>query len=257
MAAHVHGRTWWMMFDCSHSQLIRLSSIRSSIDTSDRFDWQKVPVSSVDCSMLRTASCGINVRGERGIVHFQRQDDKHGVLRRVTTGGSSCVERRPVFNVYLFVPSVNQPWFRINRFFLGSYVTRQHHAISYRSHVNSTRMLVECNLELDTVKLQHSIHRPGCKARADSPGAPRVDFLLGRKDPPLSRTLDTVDKILPRMLDISFQDFESGCSPPTRHCGRRSCGRHDPAHAGDADPGSDGPWQGQCTGHNDETAAGR
>ncbi|KAI0740713.1 Mn peroxidase MNP5 [Earliella scabrosa] len=55
----------------------------------------------------------------------------------------------------------------------------------------------------------------GSLALSTCPGAPRVDFLLGRKDGTqvapdglVPEPFDTIDKILARFLDVGFQDFE-------------------------------------------------
>ncbi|KAI0740716.1 peroxidase MNP1 [Earliella scabrosa] len=55
----------------------------------------------------------------------------------------------------------------------------------------------------------------GSLALAQCPGAPRVDFMLGRKDGDrvapdglVPEPFDSVDKILDRLLDVGFQDFE-------------------------------------------------
>ncbi|RPD57420.1 Mn peroxidase MNP5 [Lentinus tigrinus ALCF2SS1-7] len=55
----------------------------------------------------------------------------------------------------------------------------------------------------------------GALALTVCPGAPRVDFLLGRKDATraapdglVPEPFDTIDDILARMLDVGFQDFE-------------------------------------------------
>ncbi|RPD72078.1 heme peroxidase, partial [Lentinus tigrinus ALCF2SS1-7] len=71
------------------------------------------------------------------------------------------------------------------------------------------------SLDVHTVDIRCSIQFAGAIGIAQCPGVPQLGFMFGRKDAAqaapnglVPEPFDTVDSILPRMLDVGFHDFQ-------------------------------------------------